>query len=83
MFIAHGEKLRKHARWIMAGVLLLLIPGFIALFTTTGRTDRQGGDLPTIHGKPINATEMERMMGLVQARLQYRRAMQLQLGWTF
>jgi len=68
MFIAHGEKLRKHARWIMAGVLLLLIPGFIALFTTTGRTDRQGGDLPTIHGKPINATEMERMMGLVQAQ---------------
>ncbi|MEI8062837.1 MAG: SurA N-terminal domain-containing protein [Verrucomicrobiota bacterium] len=68
MFIAHGEKLRKNARWIMAGVLLLLIPGFIALFTTTGRTDRQGGDLPTIHGKPVNAVELERTMGLVQAQ---------------
>ena len=68
MFIAHGEKLRKHARWIMAGVLLLLIPGFIALFTTTGRTDRQMGGIPTIHGKPINAAELERMMGLVQAQ---------------
>ena len=68
MFIAHGEKLRKNARWIMAGVLLLLIPGFVALFTTTGRTDRQGGDLPTIHGKPVNAAEFERMLGLVQAQ---------------
>jgi len=68
MFIAHGEKLRKNARWIMAGVLLLLIPGFIALFTTTGRTDRQMGGIPTIHGKPINAAELERMMGLVQAQ---------------
>ena len=68
MFIAHGEKLRKNARWIMAGVLLLLIPGFIALFTTTGRTDREGGELPTIHGKPINAAELERMINLVQAQ---------------
>ncbi len=68
MFIAHGEKLRKNARWIMAGVLLLLIPGFIMLFTTTGRTDRQGGDLPTIHGKPVNAVELERMVNLVQAQ---------------
>ena len=68
MFIAHGEKLRKNARWIMAGVLLLLIPGFIALFTTTGRTDRPGGDLPTIKGKPVNAAEFERMESLVQAQ---------------
>ena len=68
MFIAHGEKFRKNARWIMAGVLLLLIPGFVALFTTTGRTDRTGGDLPTIHGKPVTAVEFEQMVNLVQAQ---------------
>ena len=68
MFIAHGEKFRKNARWIMAGVLLLLIPGFVALFTTTGRSDRAGGDLPTIHGKPVAAVEFEQMMNLVQAQ---------------
>ena len=68
MFIAHGEKLRKHARWIMAGVLLLLIPGFVALFTTTGRSDRRGGDLPTIHGQPVNAGEFEQMQNLIQVQ---------------
>ena len=68
MFIAHGEKLRKNARWIMAGVLLLLIPGFVALFTTTGHSDRRGGDLPTIRGTPIAAAEFEQMMNLVQAQ---------------
>ena len=68
MFISHGEKLRKNARWLMAGVLLLLIPGFVAMFTTTGNTDRRGGDLPTIHGKPIAAAEFEQQQNLVQAQ---------------
>ena len=68
MFIAHGEKFRKNARWIMAGVLLLLIPGFVALFTTTGRSDRHGGDLPTVRGKPVASADLEQMMNLVQAQ---------------
>jgi peptidyl-prolyl cis-trans isomerase D len=60
MFIAHGEKFRKNARWIMAGVLLLLIPGFVALFTTTGGAGKGGaGDLPSIGGKPVNAAEFQ------------------------
>jgi len=60
MFIAHGEKVRKNARWIMAGILLLLIPGFIALFTTTGSSSaRRETNLPTVHGKPVNAAEYQ------------------------
>jgi peptidyl-prolyl cis-trans isomerase D len=60
MFIAHGEKLRKHARWIMAGVLLLLIPGFVALFTTTGSGNKGAASgLPTIGGKPVDATKFQ------------------------
>lgn len=57
MFIAHGDKVRKHSRWILGGVLILLIPGFIALFTTTGGRDRTEEDLPTMRGKPVNAAE--------------------------
>jgi peptidyl-prolyl cis-trans isomerase D len=60
MFIAHGEKFRKNARWIMAAVLILLIPGFVALFTTTGGGNKgASGELPTIGGKPINAAEFQ------------------------
>ena len=56
MFIAHGEKVRKHARWIMAGILALLIPGFIMMFTATSNRDGSSNrDLPSINGKPIDA----------------------------
>lgn len=68
MFIAHGDKFRKNARWIMAGVLILLIPGFVALFTTTGKSDRPGSDLPTIRGKAVDVGEYQQMMNLVQAQ---------------
>ncbi|MEI6082786.1 MAG: SurA N-terminal domain-containing protein [Verrucomicrobiota bacterium] len=69
MFIAHGEKVRKHARWIMFGVLVLLIPGFVALFTTTGsKSDRQAGDVPTVRGKPVVAAEFDQMKELVRAQ---------------
>lgn len=68
MFIAHGDKVRKHARWIMLGVLVLLIPGFVALFTTTGKSDRQATNLPTVHGKPVNAADYEQMKDLVRAQ---------------
>ncbi len=68
MFIAHGEKLRKHARWIMAGVLILLIPGFIALFTQTGSSSRQTThDLPTIGGKPVNPAEFQNALASTRA----------------
>jgi peptidyl-prolyl cis-trans isomerase D len=59
MFIAHGEKVRKHSRWILGAVLVLLIPGFIALFTQTGKSDRRTGELPTVRGKPVDAVQYE------------------------
>jgi len=60
MFIAHGSWVRKNARWLLGGILLLLIPGFIALFTTTGgREERPRGTIPTLRGKPLNAGEFE------------------------
>jgi len=59
MFISHGEKVRKHSRWILGGILVLLIPGFIMLFTQTSSRERREEDLPTLRGKPIPAAEYE------------------------
>ncbi len=67
MFITHGEKLRKHSKWIMAGILVILVPGFIALFTTTGSTTRDA-DLPKIGGKPVNAAEYNNAFNSVVAQ---------------
>ncbi|MCG3150427.1 MAG: Chaperone SurA [Verrucomicrobiae bacterium] len=68
MFIAHGHKVRKHARWIMAGVLLLLIPSFVMLFTQSRESDRRAGELPIVRGKPVNAAAFEQMKDLVRAQ---------------
>lgn len=59
MFIVHGAWLRKHMRWFLGGLLIVLIPGFIALFTTTGGPEQNGRGQPTIHGKPINPAELQ------------------------
>jgi len=67
MFITHGETLRKHSKWIMAGILVLLIPGFIALFTTTGSSTRES-DLPKVNGKPVNSTEYNNAYNSVMAQ---------------
>jgi peptidyl-prolyl cis-trans isomerase D len=61
MFIAHGDWLRKHSRWILAGVLLVLLPGFIFLFSTTGGTSGKKDKVPTLKGKPVNAAEFQRV----------------------
>ena len=69
MFIAHGEWIRKHSRWILGGILLLLIPGFVALFTTTGGSTRaQAADLPTVRGKPVNKAEFDKARNAVVAQ---------------
>jgi peptidyl-prolyl cis-trans isomerase D len=68
MFIAHGERIRKHSRWIFAAILALLIPGFIALFTTSSGSKTREANLPTIHGKPINAGEFEQARNVFQAQ---------------
>lgn len=67
MFIAHGEWLRKYSKWILAAVLLLLIPGFIALFTTTSGTPGRTQNLPTIRGKAINPLVFQRAEEAVRA----------------
>jgi peptidyl-prolyl cis-trans isomerase D len=59
MFIAHGERLRKYAPWILAGVLLLLLPGFVLLFSPSPEVRRRDEPQPTIAGKPINPAELQ------------------------
>ncbi|HUK82371.1 MAG TPA: SurA N-terminal domain-containing protein [Verrucomicrobiae bacterium] len=68
MFIAHGEWVRKHSRWILGGILLLLIPSFIALFTTSGGSRQQVTDLPTVQGKPVDAAQFARERNSVIAQ---------------
>src|ERR1041385_3552467 len=68
MFIAHGEWVRKHARWILGAILVLLIPGFVALFTTTGRSARGQSDLPPVGGKPVNVPQFEKARSAVVAQ---------------
>lgn len=67
MFITHGEWLRRHAKWIMAGILIVLVPSFVALFTTTGNSTREA-DMPKINGKPVNATEYNNAFNSVVAQ---------------
>jgi peptidyl-prolyl cis-trans isomerase D len=69
MFIAHGEWLRKYAPWILAGVLLLLLPGFVLLFSPTGSVKDAHAELPTIAGKPVNQAEFQRAKNIVLAQV--------------
>src|SRR5580704_5619605 len=59
MFIAHGEWLRKYAPWILAGVLLLLLPGFVLLFSPTAAVKQQRSQLRTLNGRPVNLAEYQ------------------------
>jgi peptidyl-prolyl cis-trans isomerase D len=77
MFIAHGGWLRKYARWILAGVLALLIPSFIALFSQSGSSRRREVDLPTVRGKPVNAVEFQRVEESIRAQVLIRTGKQL------
>lgn len=59
MFIVHAAWLRRHVRWILGALLIILIPGFIMLFTHTDSVDRRGRQLPKLRGKPIPLGEFE------------------------
>ena len=72
MFIAHGEWLRKYAPWLLAGVLLLMLPGFILLFSPTGSVKNVHADVPTIAGKPANPAEFQRAKNIVLAQVLMR-----------
>lgn len=61
MFIAHGSRIRKYSPWILAGVLVLVLPSFIMLFTPTGRGTADGQvNAPKIDGKRVPADEFIR-----------------------
>ena len=60
MFIAHGERLRKYAPWILAGVLAVLLPSFVVLFSPSGSVKRERSELPTVGGKPVNPADFQR-----------------------
>ena len=69
MFIVHGGRLRKYAPWILAGVLVLLLPGFILLFSPAGNVKQERSELPTIGGKPVNSAEFQREKNLLTAQV--------------
>ncbi len=59
MFIAHGERVRKYMPWILAGVLVLMLPGFLVMFGPSGSVKQQRSQLPTLGGKPVNFAEFQ------------------------
>ena len=71
MFIAHGQWLQKYAHWILAAVLVLLVPGFIMLFSPSASVRQQRSQLPTINNEPINLAEFqsERSVALAEITL--------------
>ena len=56
MFIAHHAWMHKYKAWIFGGILALLVPSFVLMFTQMPGCDRSGAnsDMPTIRGKPID-----------------------------
>jgi peptidyl-prolyl cis-trans isomerase D len=59
MFIAHGERVRKYMPWILAGVLVLMLPGFLIMFGPSGSVKQQRSQLPMLGGKPVNFAEFQ------------------------
>ena len=64
MFIAHGVWIRKHSRKIFLVILIVLVPSFIALFTTSTSREQRQEDLPTVGGKPVKAADFERQRNI-------------------
>ncbi len=65
MFIAHGERLQKWGPWILGGVLLLLVPSFVVMFSPSAAIKQQRSELPTIAGKPVNFSDFQNSKGVV------------------
>ena len=65
MFIAHGERLQKWGPWILGGVLLLLVPSFVVMFSPSAAIQQQRSELPTIAGKPVNFSDFQTSKGVV------------------
>ena len=55
MFIAHGDKFRKNARWIFGVIAILTSVGLVSFFTQSGKSSgrRVDATLPTLRGVPV------------------------------
>src|SRR6266446_4048291 len=68
MFIAHGEKFRKNAKFILGFFAVIMSISLVGYFTQTGSGSRQpNASLPTVRGQAVNSAEFERMRELVGA----------------
>ena len=69
MFIAHGERLQKYGPWILGGVMLLLLPSFVVMFSPSAAIKQQRADLPTIGGKPVNFADFQNAKSAVMTEV--------------
>jgi parvulin-like peptidyl-prolyl isomerase len=67
MFIAHGERVRKYMPWVLAGVLVVMLPGFVLMFSPSASVKQQRSQLPTLGGKPVNLAEFQTARTMVVA----------------
>ncbi len=69
MFIAHGERLQKYGPWILGGVMLLLLPSFVVMFSPSAAIKQQRADLPTISGKPVDLAAFQNAKSAVMTEI--------------
>jgi len=69
MFIAHGERLQRWGPWILGGVLLLLVPSFVVMFSPSASLKQQRTELPTIGGKPVNFADFQSAKNVVMTEI--------------
>ena len=69
MFIAHGERLQRWGPWILGGVLLLLVPSFVVMFSPSASLKQQRSELPTINGKPVNFADFQSAKNVVTTEI--------------
>jgi peptidyl-prolyl cis-trans isomerase D len=69
MFIAHGERLQKYGPWILGGVLLLLVPSFVVMFSPSASLKQQRSELPTINGKAVNLADFQNAKNVVMTEI--------------
>jgi peptidyl-prolyl cis-trans isomerase D len=73
MFIAHGSWIRKYSPWLLAGVLVLLLPSFVIMFAPTGGSPgRKQQTIPTIGGKEAPVAEYMKAYNSALVEVKFR-----------
>lgn len=73
MFIAHGSRIRKYSPWIMAAVLVVLLPSFVFFFAPgSGPGSGQSLTIPTIQGKEAPVAEYMKAYKAVVTETKFR-----------